>query len=58
MSTASWRLATEALAEVEGFGPIIAASVRAWFDDPHNRTLIEGLRSAGLRMEVDEPGEY
>jgi len=45
----------EALAEVEGFGPIIAASVRAWFDDPHNRTLIEGLRSAGLRMEVDEP---
>ena len=47
---------TEALAEVEGFGPIIAASVRAWFDDPHNRRLIEGLRSAGLRMEVDEPG--
>ena len=46
----------EALAEVEGFGPIIAASVRAWFDDPHNRTLIEGLRKAGLRMEVDEPG--
>ena len=45
----------EALAEVEGFGPIIAASVRAWFDDPHNRTLIEGLRSAGLRMVVDEP---
>ena len=46
----------EALAEVEGFGPIIAASVRAWFDDPHNRELIEGLRSAGLRMEADEPG--
>ena len=46
----------EALAEVEGFGPIIAASVRAWFDDPHNGKLIEGLRSAGLRMEADEPG--
>ena len=46
----------EALAEVEGFGPIIAASVRAWFDDPHNRKLIDGLRDAGLRMEVDEPG--
>ena len=46
----------EALAEVEGFGPIIAASVRAWFDDPHNRKLIEGLRAAGLRMEADEPG--
>ena len=46
----------EALAEVEGFGPIIAASVRAWFDDPHNRRLIAGLRAAGLRMEVDGPG--
>ncbi len=46
----------EALAEVEGFGPIIAASVRAWFDDPHNRELIEGLRAAGLRMEAGEPG--
>ena len=46
----------ESLAEVEGFGPIIAASVRAWFDDPHNRKLIEGLRAAGLRMEAGEPG--
>ena len=46
----------EALAEVEGFGPIIAASVRAWFDDPYNRKLIEGLRAAGLRMEVVRPG--
>jgi DNA ligase (NAD+) len=45
-----------ALAEVDGFGPIIAASVRAWFDDPRNRKLIEGLRQAGLRMEVDQPG--
>ena len=46
----------EALAEVEGFGPIIAASVRAWFDDPHNRWLIEGLRAAGLCMEAEDPG--
>ena len=46
----------EALAEVEGFGPIIAASVRAWFDDPHNRKLIEGLRAARLRMEAEQPG--
>ena len=45
----------EALAEVEGFGPIIAASVRAWFDDPRNRRLIEGLRAAGLRMEAEAP---
>ena len=45
----------ESLAAVEGFGPIIAASVRAWFDDPHNRKLIKGLRAAGLRMEAGEP---
>ena len=45
----------ESLAAVEGFGPIIAASVRAWFDDPHNRKLIEGLRAAGLLMEAGEP---
>ena len=46
----------EALAEVEGFGPIIAASVRAWFDNPHNRELVEGLRAAGLRMAATGPG--
>ena len=45
----------EALAEVEGFGPIIAASVRAWFDDEANRGLIDGLREAGLRMEAEAP---
>ena len=44
----------EALAEVEGFGPIIAASVRDWFDDEANRGLINGLRQAGLRMEAEE----
>ena len=47
----------EALAEVEGFGPIIAASVRAWFDDADNRQLVEGLRAAGLRMEAEEPAD-
>ncbi len=45
----------EALSVVEGFGPIIAASVRAWFDDPHNRRLIEGLKAAGLRMHAAPP---
>lgn len=41
------------LAAVEGFGPIIAASVRAWFDDPRARDLIDRLREAGLRMEAE-----
>lgn len=41
------------LAAVEGFGPVIAASVRAWFDDPRARDLIDRLREAGLRMEAE-----
>lgn len=47
----------ETLAEVEGFGPIIAASVRAWFDDPRNRRLVKALCEAGLRMDADRPDE-
>ncbi len=31
--------------------PVRALSVRAFFDDPHNRALIERLRSAGLNFE-------
>ena len=45
----------EAIAEVEGFGPVIAASVRAWFDDPGNLSLIEALQQAGLCMEAADP---
>ena len=47
----------EALADVEGFGPIIAASVRSWFDAPDNRQIVKGLREAGLRMEAEEPAD-
>lgn len=43
------------LALVEGIGPIIAQSVRRWFDDPSNVALVERLRSAGLNFEG--PGE-
>ncbi len=31
--------------------PVRALSVRAFFDDPHNRALIERLREAGLNFE-------
>ncbi len=40
----------ERLAEVRGFGPVIAAAVRRFFDDPRSRKLIERLRDAGVRM--------
>ena len=44
------------LAAVEGFGPIIAAAVRKWFDDPRARDLIGRLREAGLQMEAEAAG--
>lgn len=42
------------LAAVEGVGPTIAASVRAWGSDPENRKLIERFRAGGVQL-VDEP---
>ncbi len=44
---------------VPEIGPEIAASVRGWFDEDENRTLIEKLRAAGVRLadeRVDEAG--
>jgi DNA ligase (NAD+) len=40
----------EAIGAVEGVGPKIAASVRAWFDEPRNLAVLEKLRAAGLRF--------
>ncbi|MGE0461238.1 MAG: NAD-dependent DNA ligase LigA [Vicinamibacterales bacterium] len=39
----------EALQEVHEVGPVVAASVRSWFDEPRNRRLVERLREAGVR---------
>jgi DNA ligase (NAD+) len=44
----------EDIGAVEGVGPIIAASVRAWFDEPRNLAVLEKLRAAGLRF-AEEP---
>ncbi len=44
----------EAMAAVEGVGPVIAAAVRAWFDDESNRAVVQGLRDAGLNLEGPE----
>ena len=43
-----------ALADVEGVGPVIAASVVRWFQSEVNRGVVERLRAAGLQLE--EPG--
>ena len=41
----------EALQQVREIGPVLAASVRSWFDEPANRELIEGFRKAGLKLK-------
>jgi DNA ligase (NAD+) len=41
-------LAADPLASVEGIGPKIAASVRAFFANPDNVAVIERLRAAGV----------
>jgi DNA ligase (NAD+) len=35
-------------------GPVLAESLRSWFDEPRNQALLGRLRDAGLRMEVPE----
>jgi DNA ligase (NAD+) len=39
----------QATAEI---GPVLAESVRSWFDEPRNQRLLERLRAAGVRMDV------
>jgi DNA ligase (NAD+) len=39
----------EELAATEGVGPVIAGSVRAFAENPGNRTIIERLQAAGVR---------
>ena len=40
----------ERLSAVEGVGPVIAASVRAFFDNPDNLEVIDKLRAAGVSL--------
>ena len=49
------RASEDALAEVPGVGPTIAASVRAFFDDPDNLAVVEKLRSAGVNFAGPSP---
>jgi DNA ligase (NAD+) len=48
--------ATEAqLLEVDDVGPIVAQSIRTFFDQPHNREVVEQLRACGVTWEECEP---
>ena len=44
----------EQLESVREVGPVLAASVRSFFDQPANRELIEGFRKAGVKL-IGEP---
>jgi DNA ligase (NAD+) len=44
------RASLDELQQVREIGPVLAASVRAWFDEPANLQLIEDFRRAGLKM--------
>jgi DNA ligase (NAD+) len=49
----------EALQTVPDVGPVVAASVRTFADEPHNRALVAKLEAAGVNMATrqPEPGE-
>ncbi len=42
----------EELQQTNEIGPVLAASLRSWLDEPRNRELVGRLRSAGVRMAV------
>jgi DNA ligase (NAD+) len=41
------------LERVQDVGPVVAQAVRAWFDEPVNRELVDRLAAAGVKMEED-----
>lgn len=48
--------ATEAqLLEVSDVGPIVAQSIRTFFEQPHNREVVEQLRACGVTWAEGEP---
>jgi DNA ligase (NAD+) len=42
---------TEQLQEVQDIGPSVSASIREFFDEPHNRELVKRLESYGLTLK-------
>ena len=45
----------EALGTVPDVGPVVAQSVRSFFDEPRNAALMDRLAAAGVRTVDDEP---
>jgi DNA ligase (NAD+) len=47
----------EQLLEVADVGPVVAQSLRTFFDQPHNREVVEQLRACGLAWPEGEAAE-
>jgi len=47
----------EALLVVSDVGPIVAKSIRTFFDQTHNREVVEQLRACGLSWQEGEPAD-
>jgi DNA ligase (NAD+) len=45
----------ERLTAVPDVGPVVAASVRAFADEPHNRALVRRLSDAGVNLASQQP---
>ncbi|MGO4391546.1 NAD-dependent DNA ligase LigA [Variovorax sp. M-6] len=45
----------EQLLEVNDVGPVVATSLRTFFDQPHNREVVEQLRACGVHWAESEP---
>ena len=45
----------ERLLEVADVGPVVAKSIRTFFDQPHNREVVEQLRACGVTWQEGEP---
>jgi DNA ligase (NAD+) len=45
----------DALQSVAEIGPVVAASVKQFADEPRNRELVERLRAAGVNMTSQAP---
>lgn len=43
------------LLQVPDVGPVVAQSIRTFFEQPHNREVVEQLRACGVHWEEGEP---
>jgi DNA ligase (NAD+) len=48
------KASVEQLLEVDDVGPVVAQSIRTFFDQPHNREVVEQLRAAGIAWSEHE----